>query len=101
MDWIIVFLEIIFEGICEGWFYLMQKCVPDKMENKKFRFVLKIVVGVFSIVLLVCVLVGISFWLSNDEHSRSLGMYMVFIPLAISGLQIAGGVAFHIKNKKK
>jgi len=34
MDWIIVFLEIIFEGICEGWFYLMQRCVPDKMENK-------------------------------------------------------------------
>jgi len=52
-------------------------------------------------VLLVCVLVGIVFWLSNDERSRSLGMYMVFIPLAISGLQIAGGIALRIKNNKK
>ncbi len=101
MDWIIVFLEIIFEGICEGWFYLMQRCVPDKMENKNFRVVLKILVGVFSIALLVCVLVGITYLLSNDERSRSLGKYMVFIPLAISGLQIAGGIAFRAKSKEK
>ena len=100
MDWIIVFLEIILDGICEGWFYLMQMIVPKKMKNKYFRIMLKIFVGIYSIALLICTIIGISYLFSNDDHYKAIGMYMVCIPLAISVLQIVGSIVLRIKNKE-
>ena len=65
MDWITFVFEMIFDGICDIWFYLMQRIVPDKMENPKFQKLLKVLVGIFSIALLFCVLIGIVYLLSK------------------------------------
>ena len=99
MDWIVDLLEIVFEGICEGWFYLMQRIVPNKMKNKKVRVLLKILVGIFSIALFMSVVIGVIFIFSNDGPSKSIGRYLIVIPLIISVLQIIAGIVIHIKKK--
>lgn len=101
VDWILVFIELIFEGICDGWFYLMQWIVPDKMANKRFRMILKILVGIFSIGLLITTLIGLVIMFSNDEQTKGIGKYMVFVPLVISVLQILVGIITRKANKKK
>ena len=86
--------ELIFEGIIEGWFYLMQWFVPERVLRKGFRTALKIIVGLFMFL-------GIFALLSDDEYTNYMGKFMVFIPLGISVAQIILGIIVRCITKKK
>lgn len=101
MDWLIAFFaDIFFDGICEGWFWLMQWIVPTDLENKVFRRVLKILIGIFSIVVLLILLAGAVYMTSNDSHTVKIGTYMFVGALFVSIMQISAGILFRNKNKK-
>ena len=94
-------LELVFDSILEGYIALMQWIVPQKRINKHFQVVLKIIVGIFTAFLLITMFFGIFAIISRDEDTRYLGHYMVFIPLAISFVQIAIGIIFRTITRKK
>ena len=93
--------ELIFEGIIEGWFYLMQWFVPERVLRKGFRTALKIIVGIFTIILFLFMFLGIFALLSDDEYTNYIGKFMVFIPLGISVAQIILGIIVRCITKKK
>ncbi len=94
-------IELLFDGILEGWFYLMQWIIPEKMQNKTVRWILKAVIGLLSILLMLCMFLGFFAMLSDDPDTHKLGKYMVYIPLSISVFQILLGIIVKIINKKK
>ena len=94
-------LELVFDSILDGYIALMQWIVPQKRINKHFQVVLKIIVGIFTAFLLITMFLGILAINSRDEDTRYLGRYMVFIPLAISFVQIAIGIIFRTITRKK
>ena len=100
MDWIVVFIESIFESICESWFYFMQWIVPEKMKNQKYRCILKFLIAIYSIALMICMFYGIIYLCSNEERTEIIGKCLLFIPLVISVLQIFAGILMRVKNKK-
>lgn len=96
MDWIIAFIELIFDAICDGWIYLMQKLVPDKMKNKKVRIVLKISIAVFSMVTLMLIIAGICLLTSNNVTDKKNGWLLI-----VSGsLIIVISIVLIVKSRK-
>ena len=98
------FIDLLFQMIIEGWLALMQWIVPGKI-NKKMRIVLKVIVLIFSMILLFFILLGVLALLislvSGDMVVRKLSLYLIFIPLGISLIQIIFGVVMRAVNKKK
>lgn len=93
--------ELLFDGAVDGWFYLMQWIVPEKVLPPGFRRVLKILVGIFSLAIFICAFLGVCALLSDDEYTNYIGRFMVFIPLGISAVQIGLGIIFRCTSKKK
>ena len=94
-------LELLVDGIIEGWFYLMEWIVPDRHITRTFRIVLKVFVWIFSALLFVIMFVGFFAIISPNPDTHLLGKYMVFIPLGISAIQITLGIVVRIISKKK
>ena len=94
-------LELLFDGIIEGWFFLMEWIVPEHYISYTARIVLKIFVWVFSTLLLLIMFFGVVAIISDDEYINKIGRYMVFIPLCISAVQIFFGIIVRIISKKK
>ena len=94
-------LELIFEAIIDGCFYSMQRIIPEKWLGKNFRIILKILVGIFSVILFISIFLGLFALISDDSDTKEIGRYLVFIPLAISGFQIFLGIIVHIITNKK
>ncbi len=92
--------ELIFDAILEGWFALMQWIVPEERLGFFSRWGLKILVGVFSIALLLVFLFGVLVAAFTEATVTDLWPY-IFIPLGISVLQIVFGIAVRIKSRKK
>lgn len=93
--------ELIFEAILEGYFTLMQWIIPQKWIGKHFRTALKIIVGIITFFLFLIMLLGILALISDDAYTKSVGRYMVFVPLAISTVQILFGIILRIISKRK
>lgn len=93
--------ELLFDGAIEGWFHLMQLIVPEKVLSQGYRIALKIIVGIFTIILFLSMFLGIFALISNDEYTNYIGKYMVFIPLVISAVQIILGIVFRCTKNKK
>lgn len=93
--------ELIFESVLDGYFTLMQWIVPQKQIGKHFRIVLKIIVGIITALLLFAMLLGVFAMFSADEYIRYIGRCMVFIPLAVSVVQIVFGIILRIIARKK
>lgn len=93
--------ELLFDGAIEGWLYLMQWIVPEKGLSRGLCIGLKILVGIFTIVLLISMILGIFALISEDEYVNYIGKFMVFIPLGISVVQIVFGIIFRFVSKKK
>lgn len=89
-------LEWIFDLIFDCWFSVMQWIVPKRTYGRTARILLKTLVVVFSCALLFLMLIGIfaliSASASRDPFVRQIGRYLVFVPLAISGVQILLGI---------
>lgn len=94
-------LELLVDGIIEGWFSLMEWIIPERFITRTLRIVLKIFVWIFSSLLLFVILLGAFAIISNDPDTKQLGRYMVFIPLGISAIQIFLGIIVRIISKKK
>lgn len=93
--------ELIFEAILEGYFTLMQWIIPQKWIGKHFRTALKIIVGIFTVLLFAVMLLGVFALISADDDIKRFGRYMVFIPLAISTVQILFGIILRTISKRK
>ena len=94
-------LELLIDGIIEGWFYLMEWIIPDRYITRTLRIVLKVFVWIFSALLFIIMFLGFFAIISPDTDTHLLGKYMVFIPLGISVIQIAFGIIVRIISKKK
>lgn len=88
--------EFIFDSIIEGYFALMQWIIPQKWLSKNFQTVLKIIVYIFTALLFITMFFGIFALISDDEYTKAIGRYMVFIPLAISLVQIVFGIIMRV-----
>ena len=93
--------EFILELILDAWFDLMQWIIPDIKRHKKLRIFLKILIGVFSFLLFMTMVLGICAIISDDPYTHLTGMYMFFIPFGISTLQIIIGIIIKIVKKRK
>ena len=94
-------LELLVDGIIDGWLYLMEWIVPERYISRTFRIVLKILVWIFSALLLFVMLLGVFAIISDDAYTKQIGRYMIFIPLGISAVQILLGIIVRIISKKK
>ncbi len=94
-------LELLVDGIIEGWFYLMEWIIPERYITRTVRIVLKVFVWILSSLLFVIMFLGVFAIISPDPDTHLLGKYMIFIPLGISVIQIFLGVIVRIISKKK
>jgi len=94
-------LELLVDAIIEGWFFLMEWIIPERYLSRTFRTVLRILVWVFSALLLFVMLLGVFALISNDIYVKQIGKYMFFIPLGISAVQIIFGIIVRIVSKRK
>ena len=94
-------LELLVDDIIEGWFFLMEWIIPERYLSRTFRTVLRILVWVFSALLLFIMLLGFFALISDDIYVRQIGKYMLFIPLGISAVQIIFGIIVRIVSKRK
>ena len=94
-------LELLADGIIDGWFLLMEWIVPEKYLSRRLRIVLKVFVWIFSCLLFFIMVLGVFAIISPDPDTHLLGKYMVFIPLGISAVQILLGIIVRIISKKK
>ena len=94
-------LELLADGIIDGWFLLMEWIVPEKYPSRRLRIVLKVFVWIFSCLLFFTMVLGVFAIISPDPDTHLLGKYMVFIPLGISAVQILLGIIVRIISKKK
>ena len=94
-------LELLVEAIIEGWFFLMERIIPERYLSRTLRTVLRIFVWVFSAFLLFVMLLGVFAITSNDIYVKQIGKYMFFIPLGISAVQIFFGIIVCIVSKRK
>ncbi len=94
-------LELLVDGIIEGWLYLMEWIIPERYISRTFKNILKILVSIFSILLLSVMILGVFAIISDDAYTKQIGRYMVFIPLGISAVQIFLGIIVRIISKKE
>ena len=94
-------LELLGDAIIEGWFFLMERIIPERYFSRTFRTVLRVLVWVFSALLLFAMLLGAFALVSDDIYVRQIGKYMLFIPLGISAVQIIFGIIVRIVSKRK
>ena len=94
-------LELLGNAIIEGWFFLMEWIIPERYFSRTFRAVLRVLVWVFSALLLFAMLLGVFALISDDIYVRQIGRYMLFIPLGISAAQISLGIIVRIVSKRK
>lgn len=91
-----VVFEVALEGILTLYMKLMTLIVPEHQYSIKLRERIKKGVAVFAALLFLCFLVGLSLFLQTSSFVKTVGAYMVFIPLGIMGLQIVAGIIYRI-----
>ena len=94
-------LKLFGDAIIEGWFFLMEWIIPERYLSRTIRTVLRILVWVFSALLLFIMLLGVFALISDDIYVRQIGKYMLFIPLGISAVQIIFGIIVRIVSKRE
>lgn len=94
-------LEVIFEGVIGGYFYLMTLIAPEKASNPKVRNALKTIAVTVAGILLVVLVIGIFASFSVDAQVKAAGKYMVLIPLIIILTQMVLGILLRLIVKRK
>lgn len=94
-------IELIGDAIIDAWFDVMQWIVPERVVGKYTRIIIKIIVGIFTCLLFLSMLLGLFAIVSDDPYTKQLGKYMIFIPLGVSVLQIIFGIIVRIITKKR
>lgn len=100
-----VLFEIIFEIVLEAVFtlytHLMSLLVPGHQFGERLRKRIKNIVTVFAVSLFLCAFIGFFLFLQPPSTVKTVGAYMLFIPLGIMGLQILAGIIRHIAKAIK
>ncbi len=94
---------VIFEGILAIYMKLMMLIVPSHKFDTKLREKVKNGVAIFACVLLLCAIIGFLMYLSPTSVVKTVGAYMLFIPLGIMGVTMTAGIIYRIVKaiKKK
>lgn len=93
-------IELIGDAIVDMWFAAMQWIIPEKLLGKGVRIILKLIIGVFSFLLFITMILGVCALISDDPFTQQIGRYMIFIPLGVSVIQIILGIIFRAITKK-
>lgn len=93
-------LELLVDWIFESWFSLMQWIIPEKRFSKKTENILKVIVFVFSMVLLVTFIIGMLAAALTEATVLELWK-LTLLPLGISLVQIILGVIVRIVKRRK
>jgi len=93
--------ELIGDLLIDMWFAVMQWIVPEKILCKRTRSILKVIIGVFSCLMLITMVLGLFAIISDDAYTKHVGKYMIFIPLGISAIQIVLGIIVRITSRKE
>ncbi len=80
---------------------LMEWIIPEQMENRRLRLLCRVVVSVFSGLLLCAMLVGIFLLMDDSREVRQLGKSIVWWALGISAVQILTGILVRWAGKKR
>ena len=95
-----LFFEIIFEVIVEGvlalYMKLMTLLVPEHQFDEKLREKIKNGVTVFAVLLFLCSFIGFFLFLQPPSITKTVGAYMLFVPLGIMGVQMVAGIVYRI-----
>ena len=94
-------LELIGDMLVDMWFVVMQWIVPEKILGKRIRSILKFIIGVFSCIMLITMVLGLFAVISDDAYTKHIGKYMIFISLGISVIQIVLGIIVRTTARKK
>ena len=63
-------LELLVDGIIEGWFYLMEWIIPERYITRTVRIVLKVFVWILSSLLFVIMFLGVFAIISPDPDTQ-------------------------------
>lgn len=97
-----LFFEIFFEAAVEGIFYLylwlMSLAIPEKSLSEKTKNKAKKIIKVYCAILILVIIAGLILIACSDGPGfvETLGRYLTFIPLALTGAQIMLGIVFRI-----
>ncbi len=95
-----LFFEIVFELIVEiiltVYMKLMSLIVPQHQFDERLQKRIKNGVTVFAVLLLLCALIGFFMFLQPPSTTKTVGAYLLFVPLGIMGVQALAGILYHI-----
>lgn len=80
---------------------LMLMIIPDWKVSELTKFIFEMVITVFSALLMLAIFLGIILLLNDEPEARTVGRYMIGIPIAIIIAQIVLGIVVRIISKKK
>ena len=98
-----VVFEILLEVIFAIYTKLMTLFVPEHQFSPRLKERIKKGITAFAALLLLCALVGFFMFLQPPSLVKTIGAYMLFIPLGIIAVQIVVGIICRIVEvfKKK
>ena len=94
---------IIVELVITVYIKLMSLFVPEHHFDEKLREKIKNGVTIFAVLLFLCSFIGFFLFLQPPSITKTVGTYMLFVPLGIMGFQILLGIVCRIISaiKKK
>ncbi len=94
-------IDFIVLSIVEFWFRLMQLLIPERMQSKNLRKIIKVLVFIFSCILFVLMIIALVGMIFGDDYTRMVSKKMFFILLGTSAVQIGLGLIVRNINKKE
>lgn len=91
-----VVFEIILEAVLAIYTKLMTLLVPNHSFDKKLRERMKKGVTIFALLLLLCALIGFFLFVQPPSVVKTVGAFMLFVPLGMMCVQILAGMIYRI-----
>ncbi|MBQ9805291.1 MAG: hypothetical protein IJW49_02110 [Clostridia bacterium] len=92
--------EVVFELIVEvvGTLYmkLMMLIVPEHQFSERLQKRIKNGVTVFAVLLFLCAFIGFFMFIQPPSTTKTVGAYLLFVPLGIMGVQTLAGIIYRI-----
>ena len=88
--------EIVVEVVITVYIKLMTLFVPEHQFDEKLRERIKDGVTVFAVLLFLCSFIGFFLFLQPPSLTKTIGAYMLFVPLGMMGVQIVVGIIYRI-----
>ncbi len=89
--------ELIGDIIFDGWFEFLNWIIPVNKFNKFTRVLIKSIIGIFTFVIFLVLVLGISMLFSGEFE---IGLFTILIALVLSLPQIVVGIIIRVVFKK-